>query len=145
MDNRASVFAPNGVEMVFVQPDMSHIFLLSNVVRDGNIASIPGDRIFGSRKFVECQFMGSPARFPLGPFRLAAVRQAPIVAIFVMKESWTSYRIFVRRLDSSDQGQKPTALGLAQQFADNLEDVVRCYPEQWFNYFDFWQNENNGI
>ena len=145
MDNRASVFAPNGVEMVFVQPDMSHIFLLSNVVRDGNIASIPGDRIFGSRKFVECQFMGSPARFPLGPFRLAAVRQAPIVAIFVMKESWTSYRIFVRRLDSSDQGQKPTALGLAQQFAANLEEVVRRYPEQWFNYFDFWQNENNGI
>lgn len=145
MDNRASVFAPNGVEMVFVQPDMSHIFLLSNVVRDGNIASIPGDRIFGSRKFVECQFMGSPARFPLGPFRLAAVRQAPIVAIFVMKESWSSYRIFVRRLDSSAQGQKPTAKGLAQQFATNLEEVVRRYPEQWFNYFDFWQNENTGI
>ena len=146
MQNRRDTFTPNGVEMVFVQPDMSHIFLLNNVVRDGDIASIPGDRIFGSRKFVECRFFGRTAQFPIGPFQLAAVRQAPIVAIFVMKERWTSYRIFVRRLlpeagspSPAARGSKPTAGGLAQQFATELEQIVRRYPEQWFNYFDFWQ------
>ncbi len=149
MENRASVFAPNGVEMVFVQPDMSHIFLLNNVVRDGNIASIPGDRIFGSRKFVECQFLGASARFPLGPFQLAVTRQVPIVAIFVMKESWSRYRIFVRRLtvepapSAASRRALPTLV--AQQFATALEQVLRRYPEQWFNYFDFWQNEDSDI
>ena len=139
MSGRSAAFAPNGVEMVFSQPDMSHIFLLSNAVRDGHIASIPGDRIFGSRKFVECSFLGAPARFPLGPFRLAAARQVPLVAIFVMKESLTSYRILVHRLDVAPAlGARPSALGLAQQFAARLEQVVRRYPEQWFNYYDFW-------
>jgi len=83
------------------------------------------------------------AQFPMGPFQLAVVREAPIVAIFVMKESWTQYRIFVRRLGLSLKGQSSakrqlTAL-LAQEFADSLEAIVRRYPEQWFNYFDFWK------
>ena len=144
MENRATVFAPNGVEMVFVQPDMSHIFLLNNVVRDGDIASIPGDRIFGSNKFVECEFLGGPARFPMGPFQLAVTRQAPIVAIFVMKESWTRYRIFVRRLllspDELSLPKREQTQRLAEQFAGHLSQMVRRYPEQWFNYFDFWQS-----
>jgi predicted LPLAT superfamily acyltransferase len=28
---------------------------------------------------------------------------------------------------------------LAQAFATQLEDIVRRYPTQWFNYFDFWK------
>lgn len=143
MENRANVFAPNGVEMVFVQSDLSHIFLLNNVVRDGDIASIPGDRIFGSKKYVECTFLGSATRFPMGPFQLAVTREAPIVAIFVMKESWTQYRIFVRRLELSPDEQllnkKRQTARIAQQFASNLEEMVQRYPEQWFNYFDFWK------
>lgn len=144
MQQRASAFAPNGVEMVFVQPDMSHIFLLSNVVRDGDIASIPGDRIFGSKKFVECQFLNGQARFPLGPFQLAAVREAPIVALFVMKEGWSRYRIIVRTLgkapDANRQslGARKQTIVLAQEFVSELEKVVRRYPDQWFNYYDFW-------
>jgi predicted LPLAT superfamily acyltransferase len=27
---------------------------------------------------------------------------------------------------------------LAQSFAEQLESIVRRYPTQWFNYFDFW-------
>ena len=27
---------------------------------------------------------------------------------------------------------------LAQSFASNLEDIVRLYPTQWYNYYDFW-------
>jgi predicted LPLAT superfamily acyltransferase len=28
---------------------------------------------------------------------------------------------------------------MAQNFADRLETIVRRYPTQWFNYFDFWE------
>jgi predicted LPLAT superfamily acyltransferase len=28
---------------------------------------------------------------------------------------------------------------LAQHFATQLEDIVRHYPAQWFNYYDFWK------
>lgn len=146
MQNRENVFTPNGVEMVFVQPDMGHIFLLNNVVRDGDIASIPGDRIFGSKKYVECTFFGRKTRFPMGPFLLSVTREAPIVAIFVMKESWTQYRIFVRRLVLSDEekllSKKQQTQIIAQKFVTNLEEMVRRYPEQWFNYYDFWAEKD---
>jgi predicted LPLAT superfamily acyltransferase len=26
----------------------------------------------------------------------------------------------------------------AQRFATELEAVVKSYPEQWFNYYNFW-------
>ena len=31
------------------------------------------------------------------------------------------------------------AHALAQVYADELEMMMRKYPAQWFNYFDFWK------
>jgi len=28
---------------------------------------------------------------------------------------------------------------LAQSFASELEGIVRRYPEQWFNFYEFWK------
>ena len=147
MQNRTKLFAPNNIEMVPVMPDMSHIFTLNNVLADGNIASMPSDRIFGSHKILTCKFFGADAKFPLGPFSLAVTRDCPILAVFVMKKNWNTYHIIVndlrdgfKRLDAS-QASKKTARqqALADEFARVLEATVRQYPTQWFNYFDFWK------
>ena len=29
--------------------------------------------------------------------------------------------------------------GLLKQYVSALESVVKQYPEQWFNYYDFWK------
>ena len=147
MQNRTKFFAPNNIEMVPVMPDMSHIFTLNNVLADGNIASMPSDRIFGSQKVLTCKFFGADAKFPLGPFSLAVTRDCPILAVFVMKKSWDTYHIVVhdlrdgfKRLDASQVSKKTARQqALADEFARVLEATVRQYPTQWFNYFDFWK------
>ena len=109
----------------------------------GEIISMPGDRVFGSQKSVPCKFMGDTAEFPAGPFALAIQRDLPALALFAMKESSKQYRIKVYKLDSPDKTLKRAEqiAALAQSFANTVERTIREYPEQWFNYYDFWQKK----
>ena len=127
MENRQKMLSQNNMSMIPVKEDMSHLFLLNNAIDNGEIVSMPADRIFGSQKAVECQFFGEKARFPMGAFALASKKNVAMLAVFVMKESYKTYHAYVRGIRN------------AQDFADNLEEIVRKYPTQWFNYFDFWK------
>ena len=75
MASRSRLFAGHKVRMVPVRPDMSHVFILSDALRAGDIISMPGDRIFGSPRSIVCDFLGGKARFPLGPFAMAVQRE----------------------------------------------------------------------
>lgn len=132
MANRNRMFSSNNISMIPVKEDMSHIFLLNSALAAGEVASLPGDRIFGSQKSIGCPFFGETARFPAGPFVLAARRGVLALAVFVMKESVRNYRVVVNELEGGDEKS------LALDFAGKLEAVLRRYPTQWFNYFDFW-------
>ena len=141
MKNRSKMFSKTNIEMIPVSDDMSHIFALNNALADGDIVSMAADRVLGSQKTVRCSFFGEEASFPAGPFVLAAQREAPVLSVFVMKESLRGYRIFVERLDSADMtGMKrqERVQALASKFAATLEQTVRRYPTQWYNFFDFW-------
>lgn len=136
----------NNVEMVPVLGDMSHLFLLNSALDEGNIVSMTGDRVWGSDKTFECAFFHSQARFPMGPFRLAAIKEVPVVALFAMKERGLNYRIYVKSLTADCSRKMPAAKRaklLADDFAAMLEDMVRKYPEQWFNFYDFWESSFN--
>lgn len=142
MDNRREQFAVTGTNMIFVSDDMSHLFEINNALRRGEVVSIPGDRLFGSNKFIICDFFGRPAKFPRGPFATAAQRGAPVITAFVMKGRYRDYHMSVKSLtDALPQGLTRAELEqtIAQNFASALEAELRKYPTQWFNYYDFWE------
>lgn len=146
MQNRQRVFTGNNIHMVPVMEDMQHIFELNTALADGHIASVPGDRVFGSSKSVNCRFFGEEARFPVGGLSLAVARGCEALAVFSMKEDWQTYRISIVSLTGQVREQQPEAMtrkatylqALADAYASALEKVVRQYPTQWFNYFEFW-------
>lgn len=142
MKNRAIAFGRNNISMVPVKEDMSHVFMLNDVISRGGIASMPADRIFGSNKSVVCKFLGAEAEFPVGPFAFAACMGVPVIGISVMKESNEDYRIFPCRLDTEgydSMSRERRIQLLAESYARYLEMVLMKYPEQWFNYFEFWR------
>ena len=140
MQNRAALFGQTGVRMVPVSEDLSHIYVLNNALADGEIASLPGDRVFGSQKTVECAFFGAKAKFPAGPFVLAVQREAPVLTVFVMKEGRRDYKVLLERLPESEgKTRQERVQALADAYASILEKVVRQYPDQWYNFYDFWK------
>ena len=140
MENRAALFGETNVRMVPVSEDLSHIFVLNNALADGEIVSMPGDRVFGSRKTVFCRFFGEPAQFPAGPFVLAVQREVPVLVVFVMKKGRRDYKVILERLQQQTEGTRQERVqALADAYAASLEDVVRRYPDQWYNFYDFWK------
>lgn len=142
MKNRSRVLGLQNIHLIPVDNEMGHVYTLNTALQEGNIVSMPGDRIFGSQKSIHCQFFGKEAHFPMGPYILAASRNTPVLSIFVMKKSVYKYQIYIQKVDLPETAERLTtrkkAEALAQTFATQLETIVRRYPNQWFNYYEFW-------
>ncbi len=138
--HRASVLNDHGVKMIPVSEDLSHLFIIKAALEAGESVSMPCDRMLGSNKYVECDFLGAPARFPVGAFMLAAQLEKEVVALFNVKEGTSAYKVFVRPVEVEREGlgTRKVAEALARQYVKELESVVRAYPRQWFNFYDFW-------
>lgn len=146
MANRDKLFGSNNISMIPLSSDMSHLFTINGALADGEIVSMPADRVFGSQKVYEIDFLGRKARFPQGPFLLAASRGVSSVYISVYKTRATEYSIDVMPIETPESGNiREKALKLAQKYVVMLEKTVRSHPAQWYNYFDFWASGNRDV
>lgn len=138
-DFRRSILASHNIGLIEVDGTMSHIFAMNAALDRGEIVSMTGDRLLGSPKALKCMFMGAEAKFPMGPFALAVQKEVPMLAMFAMRENARSYKVFVRRIESdAELPLRARMTAMAQRFAAELEEIVKQYPTQWFNYYDFW-------
>ena len=71
MKNRNKMFANTNINMIGIDADMSHLYEINSALANGEIVSMPGDRIFGSEKSIETDLLGTTAHLPAGPFRVA--------------------------------------------------------------------------
>lgn len=143
MAGRQSMFNTQNIRMITVNADMSHLFAMNEALANGEIMSIPADRLFGSTKAVEVELLGSKASLPMGPFAVAVSREVPVLAVNVMKSSTRGYTAYITPL-SYDHHLRPKEQirQLATAYAAELEKQLRRYPDQWYNYFDFWKEED---
>ncbi len=141
--NRIKILERNNIRAIPVADDLSHIFLINEALTNGEMVSMPCDRTLGSSKSVECNFLSGQADFPIGAFALAQQFESPVLAMFVLKISTSLYRIHVRRIPSPTDGTKRERIeAMTRAYARELESIVRRYPEQWFNFYTFWKDEN---
>lgn len=141
MANRSKLFKDNNIRMIPMMADMSHLFMIDKALSDGEILSMPADRVFGSQKSFSIDFLGLKARFPQGPFLIAAMKNVPMLFVTVMKTAAEKYHISVHQIDCDIDGNvRSKASVLAEKYVKLLEDTVRKHPAQWYNYFDFWAN-----
>lgn len=140
MQNRNKMFADTNINMIAIQPDMSHLFEIDKALTDGGIVSMPADRINGSQKCIEHDFLGAKAKFPLGPFSVATMRGLDVLAVNVMKDSLLGYKIYVTPLAYDKEASRQEQIRqLSSAYVAELEKRVWQYPTQWYNYFEFWQ------
>lgn len=140
MAGRSRLFADTNIRMIPIAPDGSHLFTLAEALANHEIVSMPADRSTGSTRTIALPFLGAEAHFPLGPFSVATMHAQDVLAVNVMKTSWTDYTIFVQPLAYDRAApRKEQERQLAQSYAACLERMLKRYPAQWFNYFDFWK------
>jgi predicted LPLAT superfamily acyltransferase len=110
----------------------------------GAFIGILADRSFEAHGQTSCSFMGQPACFPLGPFRLAQVLRRPVLLMFGLYVGGARYDIHFERL--GDWADVPTrrsralaAERMQRQYVERLEHYARAAPYNWFNFYDIWK------
>jgi predicted LPLAT superfamily acyltransferase len=125
-----------------LQNDMSHVFEIGKAMVDREYVCFQGDRYLEGSPTLSKTLLGAQALFPAGPFRIAAKSHAPVVFFFAMREPQKSYRFYFHAATVDPEAARDAAGGsIAAQYVRVLEGILRRYPEQWFNYYDFWQKQ----
>lgn len=141
MQNRHRLFAGHNIRMITYSPDMSHLFEIDKALTDGEIVSMPADRCNGSPRHIDLTFLGAKATFPLGPFSVATMRSLDVLQVNVMKTSLKRYKIHVTPLPyDKHQPRQEQIKQLSEAYVKGLEQCIRHYPAQWYNYFEFWHD-----
>ncbi|MDC8105715.1 lipid A biosynthesis acyltransferase [Chryseobacterium sp. PTM-20240506] len=128
----------SNIKFIYVKDDMSHIFDINTALSKNELICFTGDRYFEGSKFLETELLGKSAKFPAGPFLIASRLGVPVVYVYVMKEKNLHYHLYARVAHV----KKRDAQGLLNSYVENLENMIKKYPLQWFNYFDFWDDIN---
>ena len=89
-------------------------------------------------------FLGEPARFSDGPFRLAAMLRRPVVFITGIYFGGDRYELrFVPLTDENEvHADSDTQIRVTlERYVAQLEALCREAPYNWFNFFDFWADD----
>lgn len=118
-----------------IKNDLSHVIKMKNALSNNEFIAIHADRYLEGAKFIELDFLGKKAKFPLGPFIIASKFNVPTTFVFSVKEE--KYHYLLTATDPITK--KLTPEEIARKFVLELEKKVTLHPEQWFNYFDFYK------
>lgn len=142
---REKVRGERGIGIIYVdRNDTSPLAVIEaiNALRRNEVLCLLGERD-GSSNTILVDFFGRKTPFPTGAAYLALASGAPVIPVFVPLEgkryaTLMEESIYVR----GGHGQHAQAIrsGL-ERLAAVFEDYIRRYPDQWYNFFDYWKEE----
>jgi predicted LPLAT superfamily acyltransferase len=110
----------------------------------GELVAILADRVGLNDKRISVDFLGQPAAFPTGPFLLAAALKCPVYLVFGQYFEPNRYELFcepfAERIELPRRGRNEALAKVVQCYAERLEHYARLAPDNWFNFYDFWQS-----
>jgi hypothetical protein len=147
-----AALAPNSALRTIGLGRVDAMLALRRWLDEGGVAGLLADRTLAAHsqrsKAVALPFLGAPALFPDGPFRLAAMLRRRVVFMAGVYRGGRDYELrFVDLADFSAlaaNGPQAAAerdaavrAGL-ERYVATLEALCREAPYNWFNFYDFW-------
>ncbi len=135
-DYLESISIKNNLKFIIVNEDLSHIFEINNALSNNELVCFTGDRYFEGSKVLSEYLLGKKTNFPAGTFLLGSRLNVPVLFVYVMKETNKHYHLYTRKANF----KKRDAQSLLKNYTQSIEWILKKYPYQWFNYFDFWDD-----
>lgn len=142
------VITKKNVKIIPLKNDLSHLFKINAAISNKEIICIHGDRFLDSGRTISLPFMGKTAAFPAGPFHMALSYGIPISFVFAMKDSRFRYHFYatppkVYTLNRNRNDRKSEIREVVSDYICELEKMLKKYPLQWYNYYQFWEPEDH--
>ena len=84
-------------------------------------------------------FLGTPAAFPDGPFRMAEMFGRTVVLMSGLYRGRNRYDITFEILHDPERGARPDTGRMQAAYVERLQEFCRDAPFNWFNFYDFWK------
>ncbi|BBM85166.1 LpxL/LpxP family acyltransferase [Candidatus Uabimicrobium amorphum] len=134
--------ADNFVSIISLDAQHDSLFQIKNRLQEDKIVAMHGDRYFGKMRTSVGEFLGKDAHFPVGPYILSATLGKKICFVSVVKTKWNAYKVVCSEPLQCVWDKKYTReeqlKSWLQKYIDFTEKNLVKYPEQWFNFYDFW-------
>lgn len=116
---------------------------VKEIVDRGGLVALLGDRVPKGGRSVTVEFLGGRARFPVGPFVLAAALRCPVYLTFAIYRAPRHYELrcepFADAVALPRHSRAEALKEVVQRYAARLQEEVRRAPDNWFNFYDFWE------
>ncbi len=114
---------------------------IANALMNEEVVTIMADRASNKKAEMEAVFLNKKAKFNKNPFQIAYKTGKPILAYFIILTGMQKYRVEYIEINMDRSKTEDEAVKVAlYQYVKKFEEIVRQYPNQWFNFFDFWEN-----
>ncbi len=131
----------NGITTIPIdEGSPSFIINVLKALRNNELVTIQGDRDV-EKKGLLINFFGSPAYFPKGPMLLAMKTKSPVIPAFTFMDSSGLYHSIAEeemQIDDTGDDTKDLRTNM-ERMVKVIERYVRKYPEQWYNFYYFWE------
>jgi len=141
-----NVMGEKRIDVIVVKNDNSHVFEIYDSIKNGDFICIQGDRFIEGNKTVLIDFLGNKAQFPVGMYYLGVKFNLPVLFVFAIKTEAKHYKFFV--FPAKNLIHKPSEIlknktsEIICEYVNYLEKMVIKYPEQWYNYYNFFYTED---
>lgn len=115
---------------------------IANALMNNEIVAIMGDRASNKKAEIAIDFFKRKANFNKNPFEIAYKTDKPILIYFIILTGIQEYKIehTIIYLDKTKEQEDAINLALST-YIQKYEEVIKKYPEQWFNFYNFWENK----
>ena len=115
---------------------------IADALAKNEIVAMLGDRATKTNR-MRIKFFGKEAYFPTGAIILSLLTGAPIVPGFVIYKGKGKYYgvaekpIYAKETGNREKDIKETLEKIIKVF----EKYIRKYPDQWYNFYPFWETQ----
>ena len=111
---------------------------MQEAIGRGELVLMAGDRVSaGSERVLRHNFLGRPCVWPKGVFVFAKLMEAPIFFVTCVRTGWNAYEVHVREFVPSGEPLLPSLLDAYVRF---LEEETLAHPEQWYQFYRFFED-----
>lgn len=122
---------------------LDSLIAVAERLQRGHFVGVLADRNVDGKDLVRYPFLGAPAAFPRGPFRVAMLLQRPVVMMTGLYRGGRTYEVVFEVLAEATEKRPPDPEAwidvTMRRYVARLEHYCREAPFNWFNFYDFWK------
>jgi len=110
---------------------------IANVLMKKEIVAMMADRVADTSKTLEVEFFSSKVEINRNPFDIAWRFKKKLIVTFAVSEKQKEYKMIFREIEIKNKSLEE----IGQEYMNILEEIIKMYPNQWYNFYDFF-NQN---